>query len=117
MFTNFIRRFFDIGIMIGDKIATGIGVFVQSIPVVLSELKAMFLFYLMALPHVLLFIATLGFSKAIKDMIQEHNMKKVLVAKMQIEQKIRRDSIERWMALREQINVYDPIAMRAYMKA
>ena len=82
--------------------------------VAVMELKATILWYLSVLPHVLLFIATLGLSKAIMDALQEHREKKVLVAKMTAEQKIRKESNERWMALRQEINVYDPIAVKAY---
>jgi hypothetical protein len=98
MFTNFVRRFFSIGMMIGDEIA------------------ATFFFCLMALPHVLLFIVTLGLSKAIMDTIQERTEKKALVARLTERQRIETESTKRWMALREKVNVYDPIAMKAYMK-
>lgn len=113
---NFLNRFFSIGIAIGDAIKNAVGCCIASLPYIARELRDMILFYLSVLPHVLLFVATLGFSKAIKDMLQERRERKVLVAGMAERQRIEKASTERWMALREQVNVYDPIAMKAYLK-
>ena len=85
--------------------------------VAVRELKATILWYLSALPHVLLFIGTLGLSKAIADMIQERKQKKALIARMTETQRIERESTARWMALRQKINVYDPIAMKKYLNS
>jgi hypothetical protein len=93
---NFLVRFFSIGIRIGDSIFNGLTLCVQTLPHIARQLNLMFWFYLFALPHALLFIGTLGFSKAIKDAIQEHRDKKVLVAMLTERQRIEREAMTQW---------------------
>lgn len=111
MFTNFIRRFFSIGISIGDKVIVGCKVI---LPIMLRESRDMILFYLSVLPHVLLFVATLGFSKAIMDMIQERREKRVLIARITERQRIEEAYNKKWAEFHKHFNVYDPKTIKAY---